>query len=153
MRSDFFYRIHVIPVYLPPLRERSGDLPLLIDHFMGQIDPQKKRPISAGIMDQLMRHHWPGNVRELQNALRQYVALGQLDLATGGPPRNTERPTSVDAPLCAPDGDLQDMVRVYEKKVISLALQRHQWHRSKAAESLGINRRTLFKKMKQHALD
>ena len=153
MRSDFFYRIHVIPVYLPPLRERSGDLPLLIDYFMGQIDPQKKRPISAGIMDRLMRHHWPGNVRELQNALRQYVALGQLDLATAGPPRNTGRPTSVDAPLSAPDGDLQDMVRVYEKKVISLALQRHQWHRSKAAESLGINRRTLFKKMKQHALD
>jgi transcriptional regulator with PAS, ATPase and Fis domain len=153
MRSDFFYRIHVIPIYLPPLRERSGDLPLLIDHFMGQIDPQKKRPISAGIMDQLMRHHWPGNVRELQNALRQYVALGQLDLATAGSPRKTGSPSSVDAPLSAPDGDLQDMVRGYEKKVISLALQRHQWHRSKAAESLGINRRTLFKKMKQHALD
>jgi DNA-binding NtrC family response regulator len=104
-------------------------------------------------MEQLMRHHWPGNVRELQNALRQYVALGQLDLATAGSPRKTGSPSSVDAPLSAPDGDLQDMVRGYEKKVISLALQRHQWHRSKAAESLGINRRTLFKKMKQHALD
>ena len=98
------------------MRERSGDLPLLIDHFMGQIDPQKKRPISAGIMDRLMRHHWPGNVRELQNALRQYVALGKLDLAAAGPPRNTGRFPSVDAPFSAPDGDLQDMVRVYEKR-------------------------------------
>jgi DNA-binding NtrC family response regulator len=100
-----------------------------------------------------MRHHWPGNVRELQNALRQYVALGQLDLAPAGTPRNAGGFSAADVPLSAADGDLQDMVKVYEKKVISLALQRHQWHRSKAAESLGINRRTLFKKMKQHALD
>jgi PAS domain S-box-containing protein len=153
MRSDFFYRIHVIPIYLPPLRERYGDLPLLIDHFMGQIDPRKTRPISAGIMDQLMHHPWPGNVRELQNALRQYVALGKLDLAPVKFPRDPVTPLSPDSPFPTKDGDLQDMVKVYEKKVISLALQRHHWHRSKAAESLGINRRTLFKKMKQHDLD
>lgn len=48
MRSDFYYRVHVVPIYLPPLRERAGDLPLLIDHFMGQIDPRRTRPISAG---------------------------------------------------------------------------------------------------------
>ena len=153
MRSDFFYRIHVIPIYLPPLRERSGDLPLLIDHFMGQIDPRKTRPISAGIMDRLMRHNWPGNVRELQNALRQYVALGRLDLAPPKFPRNPVTLLSSDIPFPTEDDDLQDMIKVYEKKVISLALHRHHWHRSKAAESLGINRRTLFKKMKQHDLD
>jgi len=153
MRSDFFYRVHVIPINLPPLRERSGDLPLLIDHFMAQIDPRKTRPISTGIMDQLMNHHWPGNVRELQNALRQYVALGKLDLAPAKSPRDPITPLSSDSPFPTEDGALQDMVKVYEKKVISLALQRHHWHRSKAAESLGINRRTLFKKMKQHDLD
>jgi transcriptional regulator with PAS, ATPase and Fis domain len=147
MRSDFYYRIHVIPIYLPPLRERAGDLPLLIDHLMGEIDPRRTRPISTTVMDRLLGHHWPGNVRELQNALRQYVALGNLDLPVPGPARS-EFPPSPLPP--GGEGDLQEMVRAYEKKIIALALQRHQWHRARAAESLGINRRTLFKKMRQH---
>ena len=88
MRSDFYYRVHVIPIYLPPLRERSGDLPLLIDHIMAEIDPRRTRPISADVMDRLMGYHWPGNVRELQNALRQYVAMGHLELAAVAPLRH-----------------------------------------------------------------
>ena len=153
MRADFFYRIHVIPIQLPPLRERSGDLPLLIDHFMAEIDPRKTRPITADVMDQLMNHHWPGNVRELQNALRQYVALGHLDLMTSGPSPDTGKTVAAVPEPHADENDLQDMLKAYEKKIISLALQRHRWHRSRAAESLGINRRTLFKKMKQHDLE
>ncbi len=153
MRSDFYYRVHVIPIYLPPLRERSGDLPLLIDHIMAEIDPRRTRPISADVMDRLMGYQWPGNVRELQNALRQYVAMGHLELAAVAPPPTAPTPTVSEALACAQDKDLQDMIQAYEKKIISLALQRHHWHRTRAAESLGINRRTLFKKMKQHALE
>ena len=153
MRSDFYYRVHVIPIYLPPLRERSGDLPLLIDHIMAEIDPRRTRPISAEVMDRLMGYHWPGNVRELQNALRQYVAMGQLELAAVAPPRTPSSPTVSEALSSVRENDLQDMIQAYEKKIISLALQRNRWHRTKAAESLGINRRTLFKKMKQHALE
>jgi len=153
MRSDFYYRIHVIPIYLPPLRERTGDLPLLIDHIMADIDPRRTRPISSAVMDRLMAYHWPGNVRELQNALRQYVALGNLELVAMKPSRPAFLSALADEAPSLQDHDLQDMIQAYEKKIISLALQRHHWHRTRAAESLGINRRTLFKKMKQHALD
>lgn len=153
MRSDFFYRVHVIPIYLPPLRERTGDLPLLIDDFMGKIDPRRARPIDSRVMDQLLGHHWPGNVRELQNALRQYVALGHLKLTSTEPSRDAETLSLEENPPSEENGNLQDLVKAYEKKVISLALRRHRWHRSNAAESLGINRRTLFKKLKQHRLD
>ena len=153
MRSDFFYRVHVIPIYLPPLRERIGDLPLLVDHFMAQIDPRRTRPVGAAAMDRLAAHHWPGNVRELQNALRRYVALGRLDLAPQRPADSRRSDPAFPATLPDHGQDLQEMVKAYEKKIISLALQRHQWHRTKAAESLGINRRTLFKKMKQHAVE
>jgi PAS domain S-box-containing protein len=153
MRSDFYYRVHVIPIYLPPLRERTGDLPLLIDHIMAEIDPHRTRPISSDVMTRLLDYHWPGNVRELQNALRQYVALGHLALAAVAPPRTTSPPTVSETLSSDRENDLQDMIQAYEKKIISLALQRNRWHRTKAAESLGINRRTLFKKMKQHALD
>ena len=153
MRSDFYYRVHVIPIYLPPLRERTGDLPLLIDHIMAEIDPRRTRPISTDVMDRLRDYHWPGNVRELQNALRQYVAMGHLELAAVAPTPAPSAPQVSEALAGARDDDLQDMMQAYEKKIISLTLQRHRWHRSKAAESLGINRRTLFKKMKQHALD
>mgnify|MGYP006287744057 CR=1 FL=1 len=153
MRSDFFYRVHVIPIYLPPLRERAGDLPLLVDHFMSQIDPRRTRPIGADIMDRLTAHLWPGNVRELQNVLRRYVALGRLDLTPQGSVADRRSDPPLPAALPASGQDLQEMLKAYEKKVISLALQRHQWHRTKAAESLGINRRTLFKKMKQHAFE
>ena len=152
MRSDFYYRIHVIPIYLPPLRERTGDLPLLIDHFMAEIDRRRTRPISSGIMERLMGYHWPGNIRELQNALRQYVALGNLELAAPTHPPSSSSAVREDF-SSLPENDLQDMIKAYEKKIIRLALQRHRWHRTKAADSLGINRRTLFKKMKQHALE
>jgi PAS domain S-box-containing protein len=153
MRSDFYYRVHVIPIYLPPLRERSGDLPLLIDHIMAEIDPRHTRPISSDVMSRLLDYHWPGNVRELQNALRQYVAMGHLELAAVAPTPRRSSSEVVEPPSSTAEEDLQDMMQAYEKKIISLALQRNHWHRTKAAESLGINRRTLFKKMKQHALD
>ncbi len=153
MRADFFYRIHVIPIHLPPLRERSGDLPLLIDHFMAEIDPRKTRPITTDVMDRLMNHTWPGNVRELQNALRQYVALGHLDLIASEPSPDTATTAAPVPESNIEESDLQAMLKAYERKIISLALQRNRWHRTQAAESLGINRRTLFKKMKQHDLN
>jgi transcriptional regulator with PAS, ATPase and Fis domain len=153
MRSDFYYRVHVIPIYLPPLRERTEDLPLLIDHIMAEIDPRRTRPISSDVMHRLLDYHWPGNVRELQNALRQYVALGHLELAAVAPLPAASSPLISEPHSPTLEEDLQEMIQAYEKKIISLALQRHHWHRTKAAESLGINRRTLFKKMKQHALD
>jgi DNA-binding NtrC family response regulator len=79
--------------------------------------------------------------------------MGHLELASVDPPRKASASPVSEALANPCDEDLQDMVQAYEKKIISLALHRHRWHRTKAADSLGINRRTLFKKMKQYALE
>ena len=69
MRSDFFYRVHVIPIYLPPLRKRKEDIPLLAEHFFKAYDLKIRPMLTNRIMDTLMNYNWPGNVRELQNVL------------------------------------------------------------------------------------
>ena len=80
MRKDFFYRIHIIPLHLPPLRERKEDIPLLIEHFMQNHPPSKNLPtITLRVMEALTSYDWPGNVRELQNTLHRYVTLGEVD--------------------------------------------------------------------------
>ena len=80
MREDFFYRIHVLPIHLPPLRERKEDIPLLVEHFLKSTEPlQKSPPITPGFLEALQAYDCPGNVRELQNTLHRYVTLGEVD--------------------------------------------------------------------------
>ena len=82
MREDFYYRIHVIPVHLPPLRERKEDIPLLIDHFFQQYgDRRNLPPVTGEMLDVAMAYEWPGNVRELQNVVHRYVTLKQFDVS------------------------------------------------------------------------
>ena len=83
MREDFFYRIHILPIYLPPLRERKDDLPLLIDYFL-QLHDKNHPPLPGNIVEALLNYDWPGNIRELQNVLHRYMTLKRLDFA-GGP--------------------------------------------------------------------
>jgi PAS domain S-box-containing protein len=144
MREDFFYRIHIVPIRLPALRDRKEDLPLLIDHFfkkygVGRVLP----PVTGKLLEAFSSHAWPGNVRELQNAIQRYLSLDRLDFLgerEGAP--EEER------------GDMALVSRVedYEKKLIVEALHRHHWHRENAADSLGIHRKTLFTKMKKYGL-
>ncbi len=80
MREDFFYRIHIIPIHLPPLRERKEDIPLLIEHFLKKFGDDKTRPpVTGKVMEALYNYDWPGNVRELQNTLYRYITLNRLD--------------------------------------------------------------------------
>ena len=80
MREDFFYRVHIIPIYLPPLRERREDIPLLVEHLLKSTEPlQKSPPITPGFLEALQAYDCPGNVRELQNTLHRYVTLGEVD--------------------------------------------------------------------------
>ena len=80
IREDFYYRIHVFPIRLPPLRERKEDIPLLVEHFLKSTAPlQKGKPITPGFLEALQVYDWPGNVRELQNTLLRYVTLGEVD--------------------------------------------------------------------------
>jgi PAS domain S-box-containing protein len=142
MREDFFYRINVIPIALPPLRERREDIPLLVDHFLKLYSPGQKPPRVPGeIMDAMYTYPWPGNVRELQNVIRRYLSMGRWDFL------NSKQGIQEEQNL---EGlKLRNAVEDLEKTAIFKALEQTRWNRSQAAAILGISRRALFRKMKK----
>ena len=148
-REDLFYRLNVIPVHLPPLRERLEDLPLLVDHFLEQLGAEMNRhvdEVSSEAMSTLMAHHWPGNVRELRNVLERaiVVATGRvIQVADLG----LRRPAPEDAGI----GPLASLDEV-EKHHIALVLADCGGNISQAARTLGIDRATLYNKMKKYQL-
>jgi len=143
MRSDFFYRIHVIPIHLPPLRDRKEDIPLLVAHFLKAYDSKMRPPVTASVIETLTNYDWPGNVRELQNVMYRFVTLKRLDLV-GDPAIPLEASAmSVDRTSTS----LPEAVAVFEKRHISAALAEHRWNRTRTAKSLQIGLRTLQRKM------
>ncbi len=161
MREDFFYRIHVIPIHLPPLRDRKEDIPLLIDHFMQQYgDRDRLPPITGKMMDAAQSYDWPGNIRELQNVLHRYLTLNRFELSelsvkkeTAGKQKSADAAIDFDTKLASPGANLPESVEAYEKQLIRKVLEKNQWQRGKAAADLGIHRRTLFKKIKKYRID
>ncbi len=148
MREDFFYRMHVIPVCMPALRDRKEDIPLLVEHFLKKHDKDGKcPPLSGGAMDILADHDWPGNVRELENLLRRYLAVGQFDFPIM---EDFFRPMEKFATKVTglSKMSLTAAVLDFEKRVVVNALHQNRWHKAKAAAFLGISRRTLFRKIK-----
>ncbi|MGD9217295.1 MAG: sigma 54-interacting transcriptional regulator [Desulfobacteraceae bacterium] len=149
-RKDLYYRIHVVPISLPPLRERRNDIPLLIHHFMQLFNRQGQRQsIPAPIMTAMQQYHWPGNVRELQNAVQQYLALEDVDVIAKLSPQpefSAPHPGSLEEPE-ANGLALSEARKCFEKRYIEKLLIEHRWHRSKVAAILGIDRRTLFRKI------
>jgi PAS domain S-box-containing protein len=163
MREDFFYRIHIIPIHVPPLKERQEDIPLLLDHFLELYSTQKQRPKIPGKIMEILRHYnWPGNVRELQNVLQRYIAIKKLDLLDSCAFWNREN--NDDSRYYNEHGDivldefekhnfnLRDAVKNYEKSIITQALDQSRWNRNKASEMLGVPLRTLSRKMKDYRL-
>lgn len=140
LRRDFFYRIQVIQIQLPPLRRRKQDIPLLVEHFLRSMKPAAGVDrIPGPVMDTLMEHDWPGNVRELRNVLQRYVTLGHLE------PLSPQ--SRLDAPSLQTEMDLREATRQLEQRLIMDALQRTGGNRTKAAALLGISRRALFRKL------
>ena len=153
IREDFFYRIHVIPVYLPPLRVRKDDIPLLVDHFVEKFGKGKRPQLLAPrVMEALKAHDWPGNVRELQNTVYRYLTLNTLDFAGTALPPAPETQTGRASSMETADGGLDARVQQFEKQLILQTLERHRWQREVTAEALGIHRKTLFTKMKKYEL-
>ncbi|MGD8835433.1 MAG: sigma-54-dependent Fis family transcriptional regulator [Desulfobacteraceae bacterium] len=154
MREDFFYRIHILPIHLPPLRERKGDLQLLIQHFM-ELYAGKRNvpPLTAKLMEKLYHYDWPGNVRELQNVIIRYCNQKSIDLigASPGPEAPPDQMSYPDATGMGPR-NLNEMLAKYEKLLILTTLNQNQWHRQKVAAALSIDRKTLFNKMKRYGL-
>lgn len=158
MREDFFYRINIIPIKLPPLRERKEDLPLLIRHFLSKYDKDLIPPMDKHVMDAFINHNWPGNVRELQNTLDRYVTLNECEFLNAfHDPENQENmtlaPQGMDDDTGPGGKNLNDMLATLEKRIIAKALEDNRWLKSKTAASLGIHRKTLFTKMKKHRLE
>jgi len=152
MREDFFYRIDIVPIHLPPLRERREDIPILIDHFLERFDVHGKAPkLSGDMKEALINYDWPGNVRELANVLQRFVTLNKIDLKG-----LSLRPIAPEREMAeleiAPDQNYYEIMSAFEKKVLSRTLQENQWHRGNASEKLGINRKTLFQKLKKHGI-
>ena len=149
MREDFFYRIHIIPIYIPPLRQRKEDIPLLVEHFMEKYKMLEKQipPIMGNTMDAMIGYDWPGNVRELENTIHRYVSLNTLDFFyTKSTPRHAAQESrQIDT---IPHLPLRTIMDQHEREYISSLLQLNQWNRTKVAKLLGIERKTLYLKMK-----
>jgi transcriptional regulator with PAS, ATPase and Fis domain len=149
IREDFFFRVDVVPIDLPPLRMRREDIPLLIDHFLREITKSENPQVLPGpVLEALYKYDYPGNVRELQNILQRYLAVGKLDFVGFFADGQEVRPS----PVAYEGMPLQESVTEYEKSIIQRCLAFHQWNRSLTARVLGINRKTLYSKMKAHGL-
>ncbi|KIX10884.1 acetoacetate metabolism regulatory protein AtoC [Dethiosulfatarculus sandiegensis] len=143
-RLDLFYRIHVIPIHLPPLRERKEDIPFLAQHILDQRLKSGKRLPSKDLA-LLLQHDWPGNVRELQNVLERYLAFGNLDFMNYG----ASIMVMDESAETALAGDLRKAMAQLERRLILQALEKHNWNRSRTATALGLPRKTLFRKMQK----
>lgn len=153
MREDFFYRIRILPIQMPPLRERREDIPLLVDHFLAQLNKDKAPPrhLPVRVREALESYNWPGNVRELQNVLHTYVTLGRLDLMGEISLAAAEENVARD-PFELQVAGLRGCMAALEKKMILTALERSRWHRGKTAALLQLNYKTLQRKMKAHGI-
>ncbi len=155
-RQDLYYRINVINIELPPLRERIGDIPLLSEHFLARVCEETGKQVdgfSEEAMSVLQGYHWPGNVRELQNVVERAVLLGKNTRVT---PEDFPRDLAISAPVAsrATTGrTLKQALEGPERQIILETLQNHNWNRNATASQLGINRTTLYKKMKRLGLE
>ena len=155
-RQDLFYRVNVINIELPPLRERISDIPRLATHFLAEVCQEAGKPTSSFSEDSLAalrRYHWPGNVRELQNVVERAVLLGKGTIIT---PEDLPSHVAAGAPhvLAATSNQpLKQALGGPERQIILETLLANNWNRNATADALGINRTTLYKKMKRLGLN
>jgi len=162
-REDLYYRLNVIPIFVPPLRERTGDVPLLVRYFLKRHCQEKEidqKRISRQALEALECYNWPGNVRELENLIERLVILTEADEISieDLPPRIRQ----LQAPRCrpqpevelAPEGiDLKKTLDELENRLILEALEKAGGVKNKAAQLLGLNRTTLIEKMKKKKIN
>ncbi len=151
-REDLYYRLNVIAVYLPPLRERKGDIPLLVDHFL-QSGP-KPAQISPMALQLLMSYSWPGNIRELQNTIERSAVMSDGMIQPAHlPPHIAGEPEHSIMPSLPENASLNDRLREIEKTMIIQALKKTRGVQARAAELLGLTQRSMWHKIKKHNID
>jgi formate hydrogenlyase transcriptional activator len=153
IREDFFYRIRVIVINLPPLRNRKEDIPLLIEHFLEQYARDEDRPTIPGrIIEMLCAYHWPGNIRELQNELQRYLTEQHLEFIGNFNPESGERNDMLDLVFAQGGLSFRESVETFEKCLIARVLEQNSGNTGKTASMLDIPLRTLYRKMKKYQL-
>jgi len=158
-REDLYYRLNVLPIEVPPLRDRSDDLPLLIHHFL-DLARQERGSRIDGVSDEAMQrlidYHWPGNVRELENLIERLtvlVSVGEIQVEDLPPHILSEPLTQAWAPRVPSTGlDFNAVVGRFESELIEQALEHTHWNKNRAAGLLGLNRTTLLEKIKKRGI-
>lgn len=158
-REDLFYRLNVVSVHLPPLRERKEDIPMLVDHFLRQYNKKFKKnidSISAEGIDLLLNYPWPGNIRELENVIQRSIILAYENVLGKKELLDVYPPLGDDTGELPSLGNLQDKVEAAvcaaENRMILEALHAENWRRQETADRLGISRKSLHNKMKKYGL-
>jgi transcriptional regulator with PAS, ATPase and Fis domain len=150
-REDLFYRLNVVPVRLPPLRERREDIPLLVDYFLGRFSASFGREISGvspEVLQLLVSYEYPGNIRELESTLEHACVM-----CAGGTVELEHLPAPWQERTAVPVDGLAAEISEHEAQFIRDALERHGWHREAAARDLGIHKATLFKKIRKLGIE
>jgi len=151
-REDLFYRLHVIPISIPPLRERKEDISILADHFIKKYSTERRRikGLSPDALQILLSYSWPGNVRELENVIQQAIVLGTSDWI-----RKTDLPPELLHPVKETAVNITGVKPIVEleKEAIANALRFTAGHKLEAARLLGIGKTTLYEKIKRYGLE
>jgi two-component system response regulator AtoC len=159
-REDLYYRINVVNIQMPPLRQRMEDLPLLVEHFVRYYGRQFQRPVQplpASLLERFHRHRWPGNIRELENYVKRFVILESTEsILAELDERTREAPGSGFQLPPVEDFSLKKFSKIAsqqaERFLILEALKQTRWNRKRAAQMLGISYRALLYKIKEAGL-
>jgi transcriptional regulator with PAS, ATPase and Fis domain len=178
-REDLYYRLHVVSLRVPPLRERRDDIPVLVSHFLAKLEKREKRQklLTPRTLDRLMAHEWPGNVRELENEMERLWVLSGDDsvidedllspaigkrrtplaapsMPSTPPPQAAVSPSiAPPAPVVPPGTSMPDAVEALERKMIGDELKKARGNKTKAADALGISRRNLIRKVQAYGIE
>lgn len=136
-RDDLFYRLNVVPIFLPPLRERVEDIPLLINHFLDLFSPNTPIHIAPEVVEVLAAYPWPGNVRELENVIERLVTVGDgADITTDDLPLELKLPAQVSLDETLSEISFQEIIRSTERELIGWAMKKAQGNKTQAAKLL-----------------
>ncbi len=157
-REDLYYRLNVVPIHLPPLRDRRSDIPLLLDYFNARLTKIRHRSVKGftpAALERLVAYGWPGNVRELENLVERLTVFCVDEVVDVGdlPPKVVESQTVTNGEYffdLPDDGlDLREVLGALEDRLIKQALERTEWNKNRAASLLRMNRTTLVEKLKK----
>ena len=150
-RDDLFYRLNVIPIFLPPLRERVGDIPLLIDHFLDLFSPNSPIRIAPEALEVLTVYPWPGNVRELENVIERLVTVGDgAEITTDDIPLELKLPTHTSLDETLNEISFQEIIRSTERELIGWAMKKAKGNKTQAAKLLKMKPSTFRDTLAKH---